>query len=681
MQLLRKRWLLGLVTAFAVPAACGQPPESGLRNLEELLESLAGEWEEGETRDPWMEELQEKHDHPVNLNQAGQEELESIPVMTAAAAAAIVDYRNRFGPFFSLYELASVPGIGRELAERIAFFACAGEPAAGNDSLRLRKQGYHRLLAGGSQSLPLQAGFLPGKDKPPAYAGSPLRLFARYRYEKTGTLTVAFTADKDAGEPFLTQYNRKGFDFYAGHVCLRVSERIPQLVVGDYTVMAGQGLVLWQGFSPGRSADVMQLSKNLSRIRPYASTAENRFFRGAAATLRQGNHSLRLFLSSRKADANLARNTDSTLIFTSLQSSGYHRTLSEASDRNSIRHTAAGALFTLVTRRFKAGVTGIYEHFSHPWVPGDQMYEKFLFSGKDNFTFGCDYRWVAGRFQLTGEAAFSRSGGIAVIQGAEAHLHDQLEAAFLFRHYGRDYHALWASGFGASDRTCGETGIYAGMRIMPAAGFTLSAFADWYRSPWLRYGTASPPEGSEFTGQADWRISRRFTATLRYRRVIGQGKNSEGQVTLNTFTGKNNLRLHTILEPCRHWYLRTRIEILRGEFPTREKGCLAFTELSWQPEKLLATGSLRLTRFKTDSYLSRIYAYENDLLYAFSTPAFHGEGFRVTLHTKWSFSQNLEGWMKAGYTLYPGLESTGSGNSETRGNNRSEIKIQLRYRF
>ena len=52
------------------------------------------------------------HSGPVNVNTATAAELESLPGVGPATAAAIVDERTRNGPFASVDDLERVPGIG-----------------------------------------------------------------------------------------------------------------------------------------------------------------------------------------------------------------------------------------------------------------------------------------------------------------------------------------------------------------------------------------------------------------------------------------------------------------------------------------------------------------------------------------------------------------------------------------
>jgi hypothetical protein len=86
----------------------------------------------------------------------------------------------------------------------------------------------------------------------------------------------------------------------------------------------------------------------------------------------------------------------------------------------------------------------------------------------------------------------------------------------------------------------------------------------------------------------------------------------------------------------------------------------------------------RIAYFNTEGYDSRIYSYENDLLYSFSIPALYGNGIRSYLNIQHKLSDKFTLWLKLA-TLFPfaRLESQQTDDSRTR----YEIKIQIRYQF
>lgn len=91
--------------------------------------------------------------------------------------------------------------------------------------------------------------------------------------------------------------------------------------------------------------------------------------------------------------------------------------------------------------------------------------------------------------------------------------------------------------------------------------------------------------------------------------------------------------------------------------------------------------SSRFALFDTDTYEERLYAYESDVLYAFSIPSYYYKGSRFYLMGKYSIGRRIDIWLRYAITHYANKQVIGSGLDEIQGNNKSEIKVQLRFRF
>ena len=62
---------------------------------------------------------QEPQVAPININTATKEQLEELPGIGPSKAAAIIEFRQKHGPFNSLEDLLDVPGIGPSTLENI----------------------------------------------------------------------------------------------------------------------------------------------------------------------------------------------------------------------------------------------------------------------------------------------------------------------------------------------------------------------------------------------------------------------------------------------------------------------------------------------------------------------------------------------------------------------------------
>ena len=65
-------------------------------------------------------------DKRVNINSAGLEELMTLPGIGEKRAQAIMDYREKNGPFQYVENLLQVPGIGESILEGLMEYATAG---------------------------------------------------------------------------------------------------------------------------------------------------------------------------------------------------------------------------------------------------------------------------------------------------------------------------------------------------------------------------------------------------------------------------------------------------------------------------------------------------------------------------------------------------------------------------
>ena len=91
--------------------------------------------------------------------------------------------------------------------------------------------------------------------------------------------------------------------------------------------------------------------------------------------------------------------------------------------------------------------------------------------------------------------------------------------------------------------------------------------------------------------------------------------------------------------------------------------------------------TLRYAVFDTEDYNSRIYSFENDLLYAFSIPAFYDQGARLYLLLRYTLGKRFDLRFKYAATYYTNRTEIGSGLNLIRGNRYSEVKAQVVCKF
>ncbi|MCH2045757.1 MAG: helix-hairpin-helix domain-containing protein, partial [Saprospiraceae bacterium] len=144
---------------------------------------------------------------------------------------------------------------------------------------------------------------------------------------------------------------------------------------------------------------------------------------------------------------------------------------------------------------------------------------------------------------------------------------------------------------------------------------------------------------------------------------------------------RQNWRLHLRYRVSRSFELRSRVEFSWYKDDELSRGFMAYQDLVFMPRKLPMTAQLRFAVFDTDDYDTRIYAYENDVLYAFSVPPYYGRGIRYYLNLSYKPSRLLSFWVRFAQTHFADRDVISSGLAQINGSNRSEIKLQMRLKF
>src|SRR5690606_23444563 len=119
------------------------------------------------------------------------------------------------------------------------------------------------------------------------YQGNPHNLYLRYRSSITKDFSFGLTCEEDAGERLLYSHPKNPFyvDFLSFHLGIFEKKYIRAIVIGDYQMQFGQGLIMGAGFSLGKGAEtIASIKKSNVGIRPYTSVSEAGFFRGIASS-------------------------------------------------------------------------------------------------------------------------------------------------------------------------------------------------------------------------------------------------------------------------------------------------------------------------------------------------------------------------------------------------------------
>ena len=639
-------------------------------NLEELAEETGTtDWEDE------LEELSYRLQEPINLNSATREQLEQFPFLTARQVEEIQAYVYIHGPMQTLYELQLVEEMDRRTIELLLPFVCVKpveEERSGFPSPRdLLKFGKHEAL------VRFDVPFYQRKGYEKDYLGPSWYHSLRYAFRRGDYVQAGFAAEKDAGEPFFALHDRQGYDHYSYYIYLQNLGRLKALAVGTYRLSFGQGLVLGNSFGLGKSFSLATSDYRALGIRKHGSTGEYDYFRGVAATvLAASRWEVSAFYSHRTMDGRVEDG-----VITSIDESGLHRTQSEVEKRHTFALQLAGGNVTWRGNPFQVGLTGIYYFFDRPYRPNLREYAKYNLQGNRFYNLGLDYRYRLGRFGWTGEAALGKHG-YAFLNRLSYDFSPDYRLMLVHRYYAHDYWAMFAHSFGEGSTPQNENGWYLAAEVVPWGGWRFFVSADLFSFPWWRYRISKPSQGTDLRFQATYTPREDLTilANYRFRRRERDVTGTGGEVTLPTWHHRARFRL-TYAPGA--WKFQTTADYnnFRQQtfLPSQGWQCTqscAYT-LPWFPLSLSVQG----TYFDTDDYDSRVYVYEKGLLYTFYTPSFSGNGFRCSAHLRYDFGKRLMLLAKLGHTVYRDRDEISSGNDLIRGNQKTDLQVQVRVKF
>ena len=648
-------------------------------NTQQQLENLADANEdENQEDDQLLQQLDYFKKHPINLNAATKDELKILRFLTDLQIDNLIRYRTLFGNFINIYELQSIPTWDLITIKKVLPFIVISDVVNVKESFLSRFEGSQTLLLRGRRILEKSRGYDTSSRS--NYLGDRNHLLLRYRYQHKDLLYYGLTADKDAGEQFFNGKSQ-GFDFYSFHFFARRLGPIKSFAVGDYTVNLGQGLIQWQSLGFGKSPEVMSIKRQAPVLVPYRSAGEFYFNRGIGITIQKKNWEATVFASYKKISGNVIHDT-AAVRFSSLLTSGYHRTASEIADKNRIRLLTFGANMNYSLSSLKIGFNAVAHQFDIPVQKRNEPYNLYAVNGKNIFNSSIDYSYTHKNIHLFGEAAINKNLQTAIVNGAMISVDSKVDVSLLYRNIQKEYQSLFGNAFTENTMPGNEKGIYAGIAIRPSYSWHLTAYGDLFHFPWLRYRVNAPSRGYDYLVQLNYHPNKQFELSVRYKNknkpvdTLGNSPIHYPQDEL-----KENLRVHFSKQLSPMFSIKTRVEVMWYDrhSSNAEEGYLGYIEADYDKEKLSA--NIRLQYFETNSYNSRIYAYESDVLYSFSIPAFYDKGFRYYINIQYDLTKKLECWLRFASTLFQDKIITGSGLDAIRGNKRSELKLQLRYSF
>lgn len=621
--------------------------------MDSALETWEAQIEELEDAENLTEDLLERLEESRNN---GRPNLNDLKYETAVNQLKLTDYQyyqlqlyiETYGPLYSIYEIPSIDGFSEEEMRRLAAMTIIAPPPKRRPTFREMIRSCKNVFwVRYGQIVERQAGYDTSRAN--HYDGSPAHLQFRYDFSIRQHFGFRVAGEKDAGEAFFRGDQKQGFDHYSGSLYVKNIRWLKCAVLGDYRLNFGQGLVLGSSMMSGKGSGVSAARRFSDGIRPVATTNESELFRGAAFTLGNAQWS----------------------------GSGF------AGDVTESNRTAFGGALSYRQAQFSLNAQAVcYGEYSDSATIGDKW--RSLGQPKQ-INAGLSYHALARKVLLFGEAAVNEKGRPAVLQAALIPVAPIFQLAALLRYYATGYLSPMGSGFRTSSGDCGEFGAYLTGHLVLNRRIEADLYWDYYRLRWLSYLTDAPVQGMDAGLSLTCRLSGKNLLYARY------------QWRTKPKNESNDTYLHRLQEQCRHRFrlqwtcaplpwldTKTEVSMVLNKGPDEAKhwykGILMYQDLALNWKRPQLSVHLRIAYFDTDRYDERLYAYENDVYYAFTVGSYYYQGMRGYLLLRYKI-QNFSVWFRIARTHYLNKNNISSGLTYIDKPHKTEVKVQCLYRF
>jgi hypothetical protein len=623
-----------------------------------IAEDLAALESDQEAAAAFIDRLYDLAENPVNLNSASEEEIARLFFLSDFQVKALADYSRTTGKIVSFNELAYIPGFDRATAEMIMpFSSITGRDISISDSVKLRN------------SLVTNFSVKTGSHDT-ANLGSAWKILSKYRFA-AGNFSGGLTLEKDQGEKFICP-GTVSPDFFSVNIAYAGKGLVRNVILGDFSARFGQGTNINTGISRGLSLTSQGYMSATNEIKPYTSTDENIFFRGIATVLSVKRLEVSMLYSKKNIDATLGSSAGySKDYIESLYKSGTHNTSTLLLKKDAVSESVLGINLSYNFRNARIGMAWSENRFSLPVKPdGNDPGKIFSFSGKSGNICSFYYNSMIKKILLYGEVSVNESGNYAIVQGLSFRPSDRLIINFLFWKYTPGYTSFHGIGPGGSSGSYSEESLLGNFTFEAAKHLFITGGCYIQHFPWLKYRCSSPSQGVRRETGIKYMPGEKLTFDLiyNYRYSMTDNTATNGIPVLKEMIARS-IKFVVRYSIYDNLTMGTRLDY-RIVDPSSRKGFLLLEDMNYRLRSIPLSLWLRYCIFRTEDYDTRIYTWENDLLYTLSIPALYGSGSRFYIMAGWKIAGKAEIRFKYGILS----------ESDPRGvyNNTEEFRLQLK---
>lgn len=549
----------------------------------------------------------------IELNKADVSDLTELPVISKETANKIIEYRKKIGGFKTREQVFDIPGIDE------------------NVKLFLYRNGY---IQKPKLSFQLRTRVL-NRNKIQNLGENFDENFKTYQLGRFAILNFSggYIIEKDYGERrindltnFFVEYRGSGF--------------LRKFIAGNYILQFGQGILMWRPVSLGKGSDaILPAVRSFENYSSgYVSTDEVKPMFGGIVNLKFKNFEFVLFYSK----TNLASSVDSVGKVKYIDFSGIN-----TGNEVFVLRNLTGGIASFRWRNFSFGILNFYEKLNRDFLPSAS--KPFQ---KESFYSGLEFDLYFRNMNLFGEIASRKFLSFSYVVGLTAGFGD-LNFVFHFRKLSPNFISINGNVFSERyNEAWNEEGFYSGVKFK-IWKIRFSGYWDIFKFPKFDFNDVK--SGDDRRIEISFAVSRNVNFKFMFR----QKTTIEGIKDIDEFgrafwgegvESRRNIRFE-IENKFKKVSFKSRVEAVRRNLKGVEKGFLIYQGVRYEVFGNLKIYA-RIAFFKTDSYWSRIYVYEDDIDGVVSLIPFYGNGLRWYLVVRYKFGELFSLQIKYGESFF-----------------------------
>lgn len=588
------------------------------------------------------ERLQEAYAAPLDLNKTTEASLDALGILSKNQIKNYFTHLATTGPLYSRYELQAIPDFDLVTIALLLPFVYVAE------TYHLP---CHCLKSSTSKSNYFLFRYVPALCSRDFSQSSTLgnlnRCTFQFLFDHQNDITWGITARKQAGESFCWDHAtyRYGFNLWSIFVMVNHKKYIKRMVVGDYQIGHGQGLLLSAGYTHKGDAISSVIRSNHIGIRPYKGIRRVGL-RGVAITSDVGMVELTGFYANHNLDAALLLNGQQKCYTHRIDCIGKYDTSYNLAKKGVVNEQVLGCTIRKQCHRnqTEVGMNLLYNHYDIPVMIKDKATVSYLLQNQLGLSLFYRLLWKNcigfGELGCTFPNAIWSKKSKALIIGCIISFSRHIDLSGTLYYYGKRWYTPYGNAFKHYSTDYGnEKGGYACLQFTPLSSWKLTTsshfFTILYPKPQLKIASI----GHYLTTRSNY-IFNRSTILLVQHKLYHHPRNKSKAADRSDDIQaqraiQNSFKCRIDHKLTHYWWSNLEVQYTHYNFLGEPHHGYALSgRQKWQRNKWKLTCKSIL--FKTQNYSTRLYFYLPNPLYSGTQfRSYCGNGMATTWLVCW----------------------------------------------